>query len=430
MSGASTPSPLCSDRGPFLKRNYAWAVLGIGAFAQASFAAVAQGLPAIGPALRQGFDLTLPQVGFVLGALTFGGAVTLVPWGVAADRFGERRVLFAGLVGCAGALALASSVDGALPVGLFLFGAGTLGSIASVGSGRAVMGWFASSQRGFALGLRQTAVPLGGALAAVSLPAVAARSGVDAALLALASACALGAVLSALWLRNPPRREETETTVPTRPMRDRRIWRIAAGSSLLIFCQISVVSYVVLFLHGQKSMSATAAGAVLAVMQIVGAAGRVLAGRWSDRLQDRVAPLRVLALGMTASWIVVPVVLDLSNWIVLAALVAAGSVSISWNGLSFTAAAELAGADRSGTAIGMQQTVLFAMAALVAPTFGALVEWLSWRAAFALLAVPALAAWFVLKPLDKKIASLGRPIASGGDRKGVASVSPSRSSSR
>lgn len=376
--------------------------MGIGAFAQASFAAVAQGLPAIGPALRRAFDLSLPEIGLVLGALTFGGAVTLIPWGVAADRFGERRALFAGLGGCAAALVVASVVDGVVPVALLLFAAGTLGSISSVGSGRAVMGWFASSQRGLALGLRQTAVPLGGALAAVSLPAVAAGSGVDAALVTLACACGFGALFSGLWLRNPPRREETDSMLPTQPMRDRRIWRIAAGSSFLIVCQISVVGYVVLFLHGQKSMSVTAAGAVLAAMQVVGAAARVVVGRWSDRVEDRIAPLRVLALGMTASWIVVPVVLDAPNWIVVAALVVAGSLSISWNGLSFTAAAELAGADRSGTAIGLQQTVLFAMAAAAPPTFGALVAWLSWRAAFALLAVPALTAWLVLRPLGTK----------------------------
>ena len=39
-------------------------------------------------------------------------------------------------------------------------------------------------------------------------------------------------------------------------------------------------------------------------------------------------------------------------------LVVAGVLGMSWNGLSFTAAAEAAGARRSGAAIGFQQTVL------------------------------------------------------------------------
>jgi len=41
---------------------------------------------------------------------------------------------------------------------------------------------------------------------------------------------------------------------------------------------------------------------------------------------------------------------DAPVWIVLAALVVAGTFGLSWNGLSFTAAAEAAGRARSGAA--------------------------------------------------------------------------------
>ena len=45
-----------------------------------------------------------------------------------------------------------------------LAGAGMLGASATSATGRAVMGWFPRSERGTALGVRQMAMPLGGAI--------------------------------------------------------------------------------------------------------------------------------------------------------------------------------------------------------------------------------------------------------------------------
>ena len=49
--------------------------------------------------------------------------------------------------------------------------AGAVGASVNSASGRAVMHWFAPSERGLALGIRQTAIPLGGLIVALVLPA-------------------------------------------------------------------------------------------------------------------------------------------------------------------------------------------------------------------------------------------------------------------
>ena len=94
--------------------------------------------------------------------------------------------------------------------------AGMLGSAAVAASGRAVFGWFPRDERGLALGLRQTAVPAGAALASFSLPPLASAAGVHAALYALAGAMLVcGARAGALAARRPahrvggPRRRRT-----------------------------------------------------------------------------------------------------------------------------------------------------------------------------------------------------------------------------
>jgi sugar phosphate permease len=50
---------------------------------------------------------------------------------------------------------------------------GVLGGSVNGASGRAVMRWFGAGERGFAMSIRQTAVPLGGGLGALILPSLA-----------------------------------------------------------------------------------------------------------------------------------------------------------------------------------------------------------------------------------------------------------------
>src|SRR6185436_17596573 len=86
------------------------------------------GLPALGPALRDAYGLSLPQVGFAFTAVAVGVMLTLVPWGILTDRIGERPVMGVGLAGCAAALAATAYAPG---YGLLLVGllvAGMLGA--------------------------------------------------------------------------------------------------------------------------------------------------------------------------------------------------------------------------------------------------------------------------------------------------------------
>ncbi len=172
---------------------YRWVILATGAVGAGAFSALRMGLPALAPALRGEFGLSLGEVGLAFAAVTGGGMLTLVPWGVLTDRIGERPVMASGLAGCAAALvgaALSTSYAALLVAGMF-------GSSATGASGRAVMGWFARSERGFALGLRQMALPLGGAVASLTLPSLIDARGLDAAFVALAGLSLTAAVASA-----------------------------------------------------------------------------------------------------------------------------------------------------------------------------------------------------------------------------------------
>ena len=217
----------------------------------------------------------------LLASVSAGVLVTLYAWGLLTDRVGERPVLAAGLAGAAGMLAVASFAVGFWPLAAALVGAGMLGSCSNAATGRAVMGWFGHAERGTALG-----------------PA---------------------------------------------PLRDRRIWRLATGGALLVAGQLSVVGYLTLFLHDRRGWSAGSAAAMLAVVQLGGAVMRVLAGRWSDRRGVRIAPMRELALTGTFLFAMTAALAEGPSALLLPVIVLTGVVSMSSNGLAFTATGEIAG---------------------------------------------------------------------------------------
>jgi sugar phosphate permease len=369
---------------------YRWTILALGTAAQASYAAVFLGVPVLAPQLRDEYGLTLTQIGIVLAAFSLGGMVTLLPWGLLADRVGERGVLAAGLAGAGAALVVAGLAPGYELLVAMLVLAGAAGASVNAASGRAVMSWFEPSERGFALGIRQTALPLGGAAAALALPPIAAAGGTDAGLLALAGACLATALAGAAGLREAPP-DEGDVGDFLHPLRDGRMWRLSTGSALLVCAQMTILAFAVLFLHGVRGLSTAAAAGIFAGMQVIGAALRIVVGRWSDRLGSRIGPLLRLSFALAVSLAVSAALTSAPLAVFVPAFVVAGALASSWNGLSFTATAELAGRSRAGAALGFQQTALAVASGITPPVFAALVEGSSWGLAFGLAAVLPLA---------------------------------------
>lgn len=373
-------------------------MLAAGTAAQTAFSAIGIGLPAIAPALRDEFGLSLAQVGAVLAAEWVGLTFTLLPWGLLADRIGERISLGTGLAACGILLSAAAFAPGfAWLVALIALAGGVGGSVQSA-SGRAVMAWFEPGERGFALGVRQTAVPLGGLIGALGLPAAVRAGGVEAALLVLGGLCLAGAAIGAAVIRDRDVDEPHPEAAPW-TLRDRRLWRLCFGSGLLLVAQMAVFGFSVLFLVDERAFSNAQAAGVLAGVQGIGAVLRLAVGRLSDALRARVALLRWIGLAAAATLGLAVALLGAPGAVLVPAFVVAGGVSMAWNGLSYAAAAEFAGRRRSGAAIGFQQTVLSIVGVVVPLAFAATVSATSWRTAFGLAALGPLAGWIALRGL-------------------------------
>jgi MFS family permease len=386
---------------------YRWVVLAVGTAAQAA-TAYFLGLAAVTPALREHFGLGVGGVGVLIGLASAGLVPTLMLWGSAADRFGERWVMASGLLGAAGALGGISFVDDPVAAGALLVVAGACGASVNAASGRAVLTWFPAAGRGTAMAIRQTSVPVGAAVAAVALPPIAGAGGVPAVFVALAVTCLAAAGAVAAFIREPPGLPARAARPVARAgavLADRRLQRLSLAGLLLVVPQFLGSVFLVEVLHEGSGLSLAVAGALLALTQVLGAVGRLANGAWSDRVRSRLGPLRIVAVAVAVGFTLAAILRPGPAALLAAALVPAAALATSWNGLVFTAAGELAPEGRAATAMAMSNTANY-VAAAAAPALGGLVaELAGWSAMLAVGALAALGAVLALRHLVEPTAA-------------------------
>ncbi|SKC67293.1 MFS transporter [Plantibacter cousiniae (nom. nud.)] len=415
MTG-TTPAPVApatarGARPPMPNAGRAWTVLGLGVAAQTAGTLFVSTPAFLIPLLHAERGMSLAEAGVLAAAPTLGMVLTLIAWGWLADRVGERIVIAGGLALTALAAAGAIAADGLIPslgygpLGILLLLGGAASASTNSASGRIVVGWFPKDRRGLAMGIRQMSQPLGVTAAAVTVPSVAAASGISAALLISLVATGVLAVACTVGLRNPPRTVvpkpvSTETTpnpVAARPRNPYRgdgfLWRIHAVSILLVVPQFTLTTFALVWLVTDQGWNALAAGVLVGVAQFVGAIGRIGVGVLSDRVGSRVRPLRWVAVSAVVVMLLLAGV-GLLQWpvAVAVALVVASAVTVADNGLAFTSVAEMAGPAWAGRALGAQNTGQFIAASVVGPAVGALIGLVGYPLAFLAVAVlPALA---------------------------------------
>ncbi|HYK66331.1 MAG TPA: MFS transporter [Streptosporangiaceae bacterium] len=392
-----------------------WLILLIGLVAMTAGCTFQYGLAYLIPALRQqGFSLELAST--LVACPTAGLLLTLIAWGAAADRWGERVVLASGL-GLAGAvLMIAASVHGAMGLALCLAASGGAGGSVFAASGRLILGWFARHERGLAMGIRQGAQPLGVALAAATLPALAGGGrGTTAALEFLGGFCLVAAVLVVALVRDPPRGEAVpagagSSDPAASPYRQPVLWRIHAASALLVVPQFTVATFALVYLVDGRGWTALAAGRLLAVAQVGGAATRLAAGYWSDRVGSRMRPMRLLAVATAVGMAALALAAATGAAAAVPLLLACALVAVSTNGLAFTAVAEYAGSGWAGRALGIQNTGQNALAAATPPVLALAIGVLGYGGSFAVVAVfPVAAAALVPVAAERWLSGIARP---------------------
>ncbi|MER9232304.1 MFS transporter [Mesorhizobium sp. M0622] len=402
-----------------LRANHRWKVLGIGVAANACFSATFSGIPATAVFLRSGYHLSNGELGLALGLLGLGVALSELPWGLLTDRWGDRRVLLTGV----GATAVWLLVMAALVVpspahipsiallAAALLVTGLLGGSVNGSSGRAIMAWFGEGERGFAMSIRQTAVPLGGGLGALVLPSLASVHGFAAVFGLLAAASVVSTSLAWRWLHQPPAHDDANsgsTALPAgpAPLRNLAVWRIATAIGLLCFPQVAVLTFASVFLHDFAGRGTAVISASLAAVQVGAMVMRVWSGRYTDRHGNRRSFLRLCSMLSVIAFTVLAGMVLLSattqapmlSPAIVAVLVVAGVCVSSWHGVAYTELATLAGASQAGTALGLANSLVFIAFFLVPIAIPGLLVLCSWAGVWLAAAICALIAWPIFLP--------------------------------
>lgn len=376
-----------------------WAPLTITLAIQSMVSMALLALPAMAPPVAQALGVSATYVGLYIALAYLGAIVASLASGAATGRFGAIRVSQLGLCVCAAGLVLcAVPWVPAIAAGALLVGMG-YGPITPASS-HLLARTTPVHRMSLVFSIKQTGVPLGGALAGAIVPGLQQVTGWQQALLAVAAACIACALVSQVLRktfdadRDPARRLGFGNFLdPVRLVLSEKPLRMLAGCSFMFsIAQLSLTTYLVTFLTDSLAYGLVAAGAVLALSQVGGVLGRVSWGyasdRWMGARRTLAALATVMGLSAVATALLAP---GVPHLVVLVVLFLFGASAIGWNGVYLAEVARQAPAGKAGIATGGTLAITFFGTVLGPPVFGALAGLFgSYRAGFAVLAVPLL----------------------------------------
>lgn len=381
------------DATPEIGAGARWSIMAVSLLATASSFLFINGVAFLIPSLRVR-GVRLEEAALLASMPSWGMVVTLVLWGYVLDRVGERVVMATGSALTAAAAYAAASAHSMVLTSVYLFLGGMAAASCNSAGGRLVSAWFPPHQRGLAMGIRQTAQPLGIALGAMVIPELA-EHGPQHGLRFTALACAVGAIASVVGIIDPPRKPRAsashqELASPYR--KSLTLWRIHAVAGLMMMPQTVTVTFMLVWLIRNLHWSVAGAGALVTLSQLLGALGRIAVGRLSDRVGSRMRPVRYIAAAAVLTLLLLAWADYMNSRWQAGLMVAIAVISVLDNGLEATAITEFAGPYWSGRALGIQNTTQRVIAAAGPPLFGALIAAAKYPPAWILCALFPLAA--------------------------------------
>ena len=371
-----------SDSTP-ARDTFRWSILALISVSHIVGASAQYGINTLAPFYQDELGLTRAQVGLFFSAfyLAMTGASFGAGW--LADRWGVRKTtlqghVFVGL--CTASAALAPSFAWAF-ASFFLAGLGY--SFLNPASTKGVMAWFYRDERATAMGIKQTGVPAGGFVTALLAAPLVLLIGWRGAFLALGILnLAFGFVFAWLW-RDPVyeieqggvgQAVERESTGPL------NVWGFlpaSFGTALFLIGQMSLITYVPLYLKESMGFTPYWASQALAVAQGGAMIGRVGWGVASDRIFGGRRKIVLIIIGLLSVLSMAGLSVmteETSPYLLLLIVFLAGLCIVGYQGVSYALIGELAGTTRTGVAMGLMITINAAAATLGTPLFGYIVD--------------------------------------------------------
>lgn len=362
-----------------------WVMLSWLLLVQLLVAFVGRSIGPLAPFLEEDFAISKAEIGMMTSALFLGQVLSSIPAGWYADRLGTRKMLLLiAAVLSLSFLAVSFVTWYALALLLIVVGGLSYGAMHPT-SNRGIITWFPRRMAGTAMGIKQMGVTGGSALAALVLIPLSTALGWRPALGISAGVLFLVGLLACRFYQDIP--VETIGGSPGKRPNFFQSLKVLLKHKPLLFlsvaimgltgAQLSLTTYLVLYISDYLLLSAVVAGSFLALSEIGGSLGRVVWGVVSDRFfHGRRIPILVIIAVLTAGCAAVFASFrpGVPVWMLVAITLFFGFCVAGFNGIWMNAAAESVEPHLAGIASGFSLSIGSLGVIFGPPLFGLIVD--------------------------------------------------------
>ena len=362
-------------------------------------------LPAIAPAAARGYGVPVYMIGYQ-ASLLYGGMVIAMLCGTNVSlRWGGCRAVQAGLslVALSGLLIATGSLALLVPASV-LMGIGY--GLITPASSHILLRFTPTAHRNVVFSIKQSGVPLGVVLAGTLGPALTVYASWEWTLVACGLASAIMIALLQIGRQRLDDDRDPQVPLITNPTSAVRVmWAekplryLALGGGMLAASQVIQHNYTVAMFYEELGMPLVQAGLMLTVAQVGGFIGRPVWGWIADRSGDCRRVLMVLSVVLAASELATAALHPgWPLWSIYLLFFVFGATASGWHGAYLAEVARLAPAGRVAAATGGALVMTNANSVITPILFASIFAAIhSYSLTFALLAIPTLAALFLLR---------------------------------
>ncbi|MFD6441802.1 MFS transporter [Peribacillus sp. NPDC060186] len=362
---------------------YKWLIVIVATLSQTAATFVTYGMGPIATFYQIEWDLTPLQTGFIVSTVNIGPMFSMLVFGYLMDKKGEKQIIGWGtiLLGLS-ALTLVLVNNYIVLLSLLLLVGIWYGS-AQTGGSTAIVKWFPNKHRGLALGIRQTGIPIGGALASVILSYTYNHFNLSATHVVQGVVAIIGGLLFLLSYSEPERSRATESTSVSFKEKmnaiknNKELYPMYIVGVVMMSLQMIIIAHFMSYLHQEGSYTLTEAGKYLSLVLIGGMIGRVVIAWMSDQFfeYNRERLLLIVMVVTVIFTVMLPLIIQIENKkFMLPFCFLLGFVAIGWYSIFITCVTEQSDLRYVGLTVSSALT-LNQLFIVIAPTlFGLIVN--------------------------------------------------------
>lgn len=281
-------------------KNYKWIILFIATLSQTFSTFVTYGMGPLATFYQKEYELSQFETGLIVSAVNIGPIFSMLIFGNLMDKYGEKWIVGLGSILLGLNILLTYGVKNYYILLFILMFVGIWYGTAQPGGSSAIVKWFPKENRGLAMGIRQTGIPIGGALASILLPFFFYKYGLSSATLVQSVLAISGGIIFLIFYKNMSveneSKEKYKFSEKINKIKKRfDLYPVFLIGITMMSLQLIVVAHLMSFLHNTLKISLNLSGSLLSVALLGGMIGRVVLAWISDYLfnGNRSKPLQI-----------------------------------------------------------------------------------------------------------------------------------------